>query len=291
MKTCLSELVCRYQSKDRAIIITVYSLHSNDPWMLELQYLNFKKLIRGEFRYIPVIDCSPVPTNLNFGKADLTQEFTDKCLQLGLTTAIFIPQSIHRTAGDHSQRVGETLNHLMPLLAEKKEAFALFHSDIFLLAPVDLESEYCAKWALSYVSRYTEAKREYVWDGLILMSAQIAHWAVAMNFLPGKTEDDAFDTGGATYAFLYLLEKAALPRWRLECLARADVPITRFPTDLSVAQRYFFDNDPRCYGSCHYAELYDRRFLHYRAAGNWDDYGEENHRIRKDILAKALAML
>jgi hypothetical protein len=174
-------------------------------------------------------------------------------------------------------------NHIIPYQKSNPDKYLLIDSDMFL---IDFLYEDVLQFSCGLVKQTRETSA-YIWPGLCYMdftkilNIDLLNWSCC----PG------LDTGGMMKDWLslqishddsqiYWIRSFSSGSWREE-----DIP-ENLRENRKLLQ--FLKDDPRNSGDTFFCEIYDGRFLHYRAGSNWMRDGMEKHNVLSKKLKQVL---
>lgn len=292
-------------------MIRIISVHINEPRFIRYQKKLLDKFMNDDFEFI-VFDDSQNPyngvaKNINSYTEDITREIISACSELGIKR-IPVPIEVHDTPGivhiNRSHRIddpaGWCANSIQFATSYCRDNFGSgsdfilnIDSDMFPIMKLDI-SKFMEGYHLAGVPQIRTSNGvtvDYIWNGIF-------------SFIPNQIEWDLFnwdvihnggnpllncDVGGEMHKYI---EKNPnykkiihLPsmQWNM-----SNDRISNFINPDNIMKE-FINNDPRNVGENAFSEIYQPGFLHYRAGGNWDLYGE--HDKRKELLFSAIEKL
>lgn len=284
----------------------------NNPLFIEVQYDSFKKYMKCDYEFIVFNDSKRFKDFSNGNNSNTFEEIVKTCERLGIR-CINLDNADHVEETRASVRTATACNSILEFQKANKDKYLLLDSDMFLvdyLNPEDYFSNYNSAIVLQtrlstdfspgmgvgfgYFNGepdFLEHKCDYVWNGLgyfdfnRLENTELMDW----NCLDGT------DTGGRMWRWLksqitkdspscseirqtktnFTDEKTYYIRHLWSCSWN----LSELPENLSENQMLvdFLINDPRNSNGNFFCEIYDNKFLHYRAGGNWNHEGMKLH--------------
>jgi hypothetical protein len=253
----------------------------NNVNFIEIQYYTFRKFIRCSYEFIVFNDAKTFSDITNGGDLTIKQKIEDKCNELNIT-CINIDND-HHCKYIMSERHVDTFNkYLIPFQMANPDKYLIIDSDMFLI-------DFFDERVLDYSCGVIEQMREnivYIWPGLCYMdfnkilNIELLNWACS----PG------LDSGGMMKEWLSKQKEGGVEHIHFIrslsscCWRETDIP-ENLRENKNLLQ--FLKEDPRNSGDTFFCEIYDGRFLHYRAGSNWMCDGMEKH----NALSKKLKQL
>lgn len=256
------------------------------PRFLEIQRASLDRFLAGDYRLVAVIDTPTEPMGINLWGAE-SRENVISAAHAFADDVIPMPEEMHsphtprlrdrfrRRVLHPSSRHAQTLDYAWShLLDSGVGPVLILDADMILVAPhagaAALEDAFLHAVRQSRETAGTSRRIDYVWPGLVL--ADLGRLPDPRGFRFGVRSVDGahLDTGGETSHWLDALseDQASQVRW-IDHLPS----LTWTPADAGI------DFDPRVSGFLRaddrnengkvFAELYDRRWLHFRAGSNW----------------------
>jgi hypothetical protein len=257
------------------------------PDAIKLHKLSFSKYLKEPFELIAVIDTPSEPGPYNLWNSslrkygiELANQYCDK--------VIIVPEEIHNNrrslfpkttepAGNNANlRASDSLQIAFNSeLLNSNSKVIIIDNDMFPIVNFSWESIMnhlmCRSVIHSSSRRFSRRKIEYLWSGLMFIDGSKVPFKNEWSFDCGKINKIKVDVSGQTH---YWLRKI-----RTEKLDSLFEPINHYSSlnwsrknkiDLySKYLRDFIENDERNLNGKFYSELYDNRFIHFRAASNW----------------------
>ncbi len=260
----------------------------NNPKFIELQYFTLARYMKCDYEFIVFNDAKDWPDFTNGDDPTVYQQIVDTCAGLGIQ-CINIPNSHHKTNTVASARTADAHNFLLGYMRSNPDQYLTIDSDMFLIDDFD-GTEYKEKACA--VSLQSRGSTHYIWNGLYYFDIKKMEHMELMNWeLTHNT-----DTGGCMEPWLRKTVGNSFPstdavRWTA---AKYETPTllylrhlwslswndSELPGQLKdrTHLRSFLQSDPRNSADGKYfAELYDNKFFHYRAGGNWRGEGMDLH--------------
>lgn len=263
----------------------------NNPRFIEIQYHTLKRHMKCEYEFIVFNDAKPFPDFTNGGDAGVRVQINEICKKLGIQ-CIEIPNAHHQTDQDAARRCMDACNFMLRYQLTYPDKYLVIDSDMFLIDSFEYSSYDAA------VVIQDRGAIQYIWNGLVyfdttkIKNRELLAWDV----IPGC------DVGGDMHR--WLKQQPTTPP-RAEFLRKSDASYTSGNiyyirhlwscswdlTELPESQKHltrFLLTDPRNVNGKFFCEIYDGKFLHYRAGGNWLKEGLELHNTLTEKLYKLL---
>jgi hypothetical protein len=268
----------------------------NNPDFIEIQYACLKKHMKSAYEYVVFNDAKDFPDFTNGGDVLLRQKIRDTCTRLGVL-CVDIPNDYHKDIKNPSIRTEKSFNFILEFMKKYQNKYFLLDSDMFPVADFS-EADYAAYDAAVVLQARGEIT--YFWQGICYMDMTRMKNQELLNWdqLPGT------DTGGSMQAWLKQQAPGGTPstdliRHSTEQFTSNGVYYIRhiwscswdaseLPTGLSPKLKDFLEHDPRNKNGKYFCELYDGRFIHYRAGGNWNNEGMDFHQRLSAELKRVL---
>jgi hypothetical protein len=259
----------------------VVTIATNNAVFIEFQYKTLKKFLQREFEYIVFNDGKDWPDHSNFYDPSLGRKaITDKCNELGIK-CYEIPNEQHKFMDSASFRHSQSLNFFLGYMKENIDEYLMIDSDMFLIDYFDLEKYFAKTNACVLQSRLGV---EYIWPNFFYMNLKNATNIHLINF-----NINGGDTGSCMNLWLEDCLKndkmfKILHLWSLTW------DENKLPSNIDKTLLEVLNNDPRNSNGKYFYEIYDEKFLHYRAGTNWMKDSRDLHiknieRLEKFILS------
>ncbi len=283
----------------------VISIVVNNPLFIELQYLTLKKFLLTPYEFIIFNDAKHFPDYTNGNDVYLRNEIRIKCKSLNII-CIDIPNDIHLQITSGSERHSYGMNIITEFMKRYPDEYLILDSDMFLIDYLDIDIYRKYNTAIVLQQR-DEIRLNYIWPGLCYFNNNndysLLRWDVV----------EHTDNGGASCIWLktQLKDNETFPTseeikinnnhnnhniyyirhlWSLDW---NEDDINDNDNDNSNIKKLlnFFKEDLRNKNGKFFSEIYDNKFLHYRAGCNWLGEGIEFHKKNSEKLKEAILML
>lgn len=273
----------------------------NNPLFIEIQYYTLEKYCQFEYEFIVFNDAKDFPDFTNGNDITIKTEIQNTCNKLNIT-CINIPNKHHKQNNCASSRTADSMNYILEYQKNNQDKYLLLDSDMFLIDYFDINkySNYHSAIVLQSRNQY---KINYFWNGIYyfdltkMKNLELLNWNCSTHC----------DTGGMMQEWLKKqMENIPIPntdeiRWTdkeyhtnniyfIKHLCSCSWDINELPKNLqdNVKLIDFLKNDTRNVNNKFFCEIYDNKFLHYRAGGNWRKEGLELHKLLSQKLKDAL---
>jgi hypothetical protein len=245
----------------------------NNPVFIEIQYYTLQKYMKCNYEFIVFNDAKPFHDYSNDGDINIKHSIEELCEKLNIQ-CINIPNQHHIKQQEASIRTADSMNFILEYQKRNPDKYLLLDSDMFLVDQFDLSDYENYRCGVVLQSRF-DNKINYFWNGLYyfdinkMNNLQLLNW----NCKPGC------DTGGMMEQWLQtqeiednnsLNDKSNINY--IKHLSSLSYDESEMPENLKDNAKliHFMQTDPRNQNGKFYCEIYDNKFLHYRAGGNWE---------------------
>jgi len=255
----------------------------NNPIFIEIQYHTLKKFLNCDYEFIVFNDSKDFPDYSNGGDINIKNQIETLCKTLDII-CINIPNDNHIVNQDAAIRCADSMNFILNYQKNNPDEYLLLDSDMFLIDNFDMNEYKKYDCAVVLQSR-NNLKINYIWNGIYyfnfnkMKNINKLNW----NCSPGC------DVGGMMQEWLSL-ETDSLPDTNLLRYSEKNEKFTNnniyfirhlwsctwdeyeLPDNLKNNQDIinFLKDDIRNVNGKFFCEIYDNKFLHYRAGGNWE---------------------
>lgn len=262
----------------------------NNPHFIEIQYHTLKKYCKNEYEFIVFNDAKSFPDYTNGDDITLRTQIEKMCDTLHIQ-CINIPNEHHRDiTADPSVRCADSMNFMLRYQKENPDQYLILDSDMFLVDDLDISHYSSYDCAIVLQSR---SEKVYFWHGICYMDTtkmknmDLLNWNCC----------EGCDTGGLLHQWLtsqcsyddlihnnypsfYFIRHFSSGTWNMNSI----------PENIQQYSHLvdFLQSDVRNENGTFFCELYDGKFLHYRAGCNWRREGLEMHRKLTMMLKDAL---
>ena len=253
----------------------------NNPVFIEIQYYTLQKYMKCDYEFIVFNDAKSFPDYSNGGDISINNSIQELCKKLNIQ-CINIPNLHHITQQDAALRCADSMNFILEYQKRNQDKYLLLDSDMFLVDNFDLSEYEKYNCAIVLQSR-NNFQTNYFWNGIYyfdfnkMNNLQLLNW----NCKPGC------DVGGMMEQWLYTQTKN-IPNtdeirhtnkvfhnddiYYIKHLWSCSYNENEIPENLQTNTKliHFIKTDPRNQNGKFFCEIYDNKFLHYRAGGNWE---------------------
>jgi hypothetical protein len=253
----------------------------NNPIFIQIQYYTLKKYMKCDYEFIVFNDAKSFPDYSNGGDITIKNNISQMCNQLDIT-CINIPNQQHIKQTDAAIRCADSMNFILNYQLQNLDKYLLIDSDMFLIDYFDI-SEYEKYDCAVVLQSRNNFTTNYIWNGIYyfdfikIKNINLLNW----NCCPGC------DVGGMMQQWLKLQTKQ-IPNtdeirhinkvfhnddiYYIKHLWSCSWNESEIPENLKDSTKLinFIKTDPRNQNGKFYCEIYDNKFLHYRAGGNWE---------------------
>jgi hypothetical protein len=272
----------------------------NNPIFIQIQYYTLKKYMKCDYEFIVFNDAKSFPDYSNGGDVNIKNIIEETCKKLGITY-INIPNQNHTKNTNAADRCADSMNYILKFQLLNPDKYLLIDSDMFLVDNFDISTYENYDCAVVLQSR-NNFTTNYIWNGIYyfdfnkIKNKQLLNW----NCKPGC------DVGGMMERWLYEQTKN-IPNtdeirhtnkvfhnddiYYIKHLWSGSWDEREIPENLKDNAKliHFIKTDPRNQNGKFYCEIYDNKFLHYRAGGNWEKRNMNIHaalalKLRQSLL-------
>lgn len=235
----------------------------NNPSFICIQHETLRRYMKIPYEFIVFNDAKAFSDYSNFGDAGIRDAISRTCALRGIT-CVELENDHHRMRTSASDRTADSMNAMFAYMRCHIDKYLILDSDMFL---IDDFHGYDTMYAFV---RQTRGDLVYPWNGLVYMDMSKLSDADLVNWNCG-----AADTGGAMANWLGRRGAREIT-WIAHLISCAWSDADLMPALAArTALVEFARKDPR--GS-YFCEIYDDKFLHYRAGGNWMKQNPDLHR-------------
>ena len=260
----------------------------NNPIFIEIQYYTLKKYMKCDYEFIVFNDAKDFIDFTNGGDITIKATIENICKQLNIQCININNQhhanTTNRWCQEPSHRTADSMNVILEYQKQHPDYYLLLDSDMFLIDDYNID-EY-KKYDCSIVLQHRKDIDQitdiyYIWNGLYYfnihkLDTSLMNWGLTYTT----------DTGGRMSVWLNSLiqSNTLTPSFNdkvhfIKYLKSGEWNIHNMPPNLKANERLvrFLQNDIRNMNGQFFCELYDNKFFHYRAGGNWEKRNFELH--------------
>jgi hypothetical protein len=287
--------------KDKVQIITTVSAW---PEALKAQRKLLNQFSKDIFHFIALIDTSATPNPWNLWDSTLRSraqriaaEFCDE--------VILMPEEFHRNrnqlfpytkvlkARKSNERASDVLQYAFreKILNSSRKTF-IIDSDMFPIAPFSV-SESLRDFSVRGVFQHRSGRfgkyAEYYWNGIMMLDPTKLDFIEEYSFDCGKVNGLKVDTGGQSHWWIKRIKDSGKQDTlgEINHLASLDWTLQELAVLLPASIKGFVETDDRNMGNKLYTEIYDEKFLHFRAGSNWREEPVEVVKRRNEKFIEA----
>lgn len=255
----------RHESK----MLHIQTAVVNNPTFIELQHHTLKHYVDGSYTFTVYNDAKDFPDYSNFGDPTTRRAIEKKCEQLNIR-CISVSNDRHRTVQSAATRCADAMNRMLEDQRATQDRYLVLDSDMFPVRPFSttLYEDYDCAIVEQHRTGTTGAPVVYAWNGIYYFDMGRMTHKQNLCWDERTVEGIWTDVGGAMHDYL----RTAKPRaYAIQHRASGTWDAHDFPRDLPVEWLFYLQSDSRNSGDGKFfSELYDDRFLHFRAGGNWE---------------------
>jgi hypothetical protein len=257
----------------------------NNPVFIEIQYYTLQQYMKCDYEFIVFNDAKPFDDFSNGGNSQMRDTITNVCKKLGIR-CIIIPNNHHQSKTNRlyqepSYRTAEAMNFILEFQKYNPDRYLLLDSDMFLIDNFYLKdyTNFDCSVVLHKRKNIDNSDIYYIWNGLYYfdipkLDTQMMNWHCTYTT----------DTGGMMYKWLKTKMQHDHKHnhnnhnnhnnriYFIRYLQSLNWNSNHLPTNIQRNSKLvdFLLHDPRNQNGQFFCEVYDNKFFHYRAGGNWD---------------------
>ena len=269
----------------------------NNPVFIEIQYYTLQKYMKCDYEFIVFNDAKRFADYSNGGDETIANKIEEVCKMLGIPCHN-IPNEHHRTETDAAERCADAMNYILKYQLENPDKYLIIDSDMFLIDDYN-GTEYAAYDCAIVMQERKDIR--YFWNGLAyfdipkMKNKEKLNWSTAYRC----------DVGGAMQEWLQL-QTSSFPLvkdirydtskshhcdgiYYIRHLNSTSWDDSEMPECVRVKKlSEFLRSDPRNKNGKFISEIYDNKFFHYLAGGNWNREGMVLHNDLTEKLKNCL---
>jgi hypothetical protein len=259
----------------------------NNPIFIEIQYNTLKKYMKCDYEFIVFNDAKQFPDFTNGEDVTIFNKIIDTCDRLNIR-CINIPNDHHKLISCAARRCADSYNFMLQYQLQNPDKYLCIDSDMFLIDNF-VGNEYDDYESAIVLQSRMNGLVNYLWNGLFyfdmnkMQNKDLLNWSTK----PGC------DVGGMMEPWL-TKQTSTLPNtdiirhsdeqfhkdgiYYIKHLWSMSWDESEMPSNIKDNNLIdFMKNDPRNKNGKYFCEIYDNKFLHYRAGGNWQNEGLNLH--------------
>tara|TARA_B110000967_G_scaffold210101_1_gene270680 strand:- start:3995 stop:4846 length:852 start_codon:yes stop_codon:yes gene_type:complete len=275
----------------------------NNPTFIEIQYHTLKKYMKSEYEFIVFNDAKNFSDFTNDGDITIKEQIEEVCKRLNIK-CINIPNEQHKLNTCAARRCADSMNYMLQHKLNNPDKYLVIDSDMFLIDDFHI-SDYEDYQISGVLQKRLNGKVNYIWNGLYYFNIHKMNNKELLNWdtKPGC------DVGGMMEEWLDKQTNKQYPdtdkiRWTDEKFHTDSIYYIKhlwscswdeneIPSNLIENKSLinFIQTDLRNQNGKYFCEIYDNKFLHYRAGGNWKGEGLQIHNHLSNMLKSILVEL
>ena len=253
--------------------------------------------MKCDYEFIVFNDAKDFPDFTNGNDTTIKDTIETVCKKLGIK-CINIPNDSHRTNDCPVKRCADSMNYILNYQKTNPDKYLLIDSDMFLVDDFNENNYENYNCAIVLQSR-DNSKINYIWNGLYyfdfdkMKNMNIFNWN-SCNLTNDANQNICCDVGGMTKEWLKLIV-SSFPKtddirytkneyhrdniYFIKHLWSCTWNESEIPDNLKNNSKLieYIKTDPRNKNGKFFCEIYDNKFLHYRAGGDWERRGLRSH--------------
>jgi hypothetical protein len=270
----------------------------NNPIFIEIQNYTLKKYMKCDYEFIVFNDAKAFPDYSNGGDVTIKNMIEELCKKLDIK-CINIPNEQHINEESACIRCADAMNFILEYQKQNLDKYLVIDSDMFLIDYFYEDDYKNFDCAIVLQSRMNN-KYNYFWNGLYYFditkmdNLQMLNWnlnnfdvgGMMSYWLNNKTKkipntDEIRHTNKAFHNDgIYYIKHLWSCTWD-----ESEMP-EKIKNNKKLTE--LIKNDIRNKNGKYYYEIYDNKFLHYRAGGNWERRDIKLHAYLSNKLKEVL---
>lgn len=265
-------------------MLHVQSIVVNNPAFVEMQVATLKKFCQEPYTFTIFNDAKWFPDFTNDNDIQMPLRIRETCERLGVE-CVDLPDNRDAGTQDHnaSDRHVRSSTSVTRHHQDGKRVLML-DSDMFPVTPFDGRG-----WKEAAIVEQRRGDVDYIWpnlyylDWIRLRNKEQLKWDIA------TIRGHRTDSGGASHHWLHSDHGGSVTS--MSWLNSMNWSEAQYPSHLDPSLLPFLRNDPRNVDGKFFCEIFDGKFLHYRAGSNWERRDPALHRQQTAELCKVLTAL
>jgi hypothetical protein len=255
------------------------------PEALPVMKAQLDKHLKEPFEFICFVDTPSKPGPYNLWNRNLRARATEIASQV--TDQVFtVPEELHderriqfpatseKRGKNANTRAADTLQYAWnQVIRDSKGAVLILDNDMFPVGDFNTATVLSGNPIAGIYSispgKNTVENIDWIWSGLLFLDPGKMPVKELWSFDCGKVNNVRVDVSGQTHIWLNQAQKLGVePQW-LPHLSSLNWGIHDLNSKLSTKILNFMLHDDRNIDDKFYSELYDNKFIHFRAGSNW----------------------
>ena len=254
------------------------------PEALEITRRMLDKHLKEDYELIAFIDTPSEPCAFNLWDSNLREKAV-LIAEEWCDEAFLVPNEVHedrrsqfpktkeKKAHNANTRAADTLQYAWnTAIKDFMGPILLLDSDMFPVADFKV-SDYLNQSDISGIQVTSWSKNHkrsvpWIWSGLLFMNPFRMPAKELWSFDCGKVNKVKVDVSGQTNIWMTHGENSDRIKW-LRHLPSLTWKLEMLEIEISAALREFILDDDRNFEGKSFCEIYDQKFLHFRAGSNW----------------------
>jgi len=272
----------------------------NNPIFIEIQYYTLKTYMQNEYEFIIFNDAKNFPDFTNGYDITIKQQITDLCEKLDIK-CINIENNYHKNMKINDRHADVFNKCILKYQKENPSKYLLLDSDMFLIDYFNINEYSEHNCAIVLQSRNNNITN-YMWPGLCYIdftkidNIELLDWSCITAALetPIPDEPEGCDCGGKMKYWLKT-QTTEFPIcdnirhseyntfnkdniYYIKHLWSLSWDESEYPENIKIPHLLdLLKRDTRNKNGKFFCEIYDKKFLHYRAGSNWNNEGMNFH--------------
>lgn len=255
--------------------------------------------MKNDYEFIVFNDAKDFSDLTNGGEITIKYLIEQTCKRLNIK-CINIPNESHRNIKNAGIRCANSMNYMLKYQIENPDKYLIIDSDMFLICDFDI-NEYIDFDSAIVLQRRDDNTLNYLWNGLCyfdmnkIKNIHLLNWncrnadvgAIMHNWLEKETNGDLPNSDDLRWSNnnydnyrIHYIKHLWSCSWD-----KSELPESLINNHELIN---FLESDPRNEKDKYFCEIYDKKFLHYRAGGNWLNEGLNLHIFLSNKLKEIL---
>ena len=272
------------------------------PEALALQRKLLDKYLLQDYDFISFVDTPQEPCMFNLWDSNLRQHASNLA-QEHCDRSYMVPDYLHRNrklqfsnttekrANNANLRAADTLQYAWNLeISRSNTPVLILDNDMFPISKFSITEEISPRPVKSVIN-YSHSRKgnksvPWLWSGLLFIDPSQIQDKELWSFDCGKVDGVPVDVSGQTHHW-YTRNVNSITELKHLPSCQWNLSDTNFKFKISLLN--FLETDNRNVDNKFYCELYDEKFLHFRAGSNWRNESADTVKARNEAFIIAMS--